>query len=89
MLYSYSCGSQVKAQTSSGHIFHVRSCVRRHYPSEAVKIVSYCTKRGRMSRKLGIVEITFHHQVMSGDILRQTLTTFKIIYITLAVGHFF
>ena len=31
-------------------------------------IVFYCTKRGRMSRKLGIGEIPFHHQVMSGDI---------------------
>ena len=31
-------------------------------------IVFYCTKRGRMSRKLGIGEIPFHHQVMSADI---------------------
>ena len=60
-----SCGSQVKAQPSSGHIFYARSCVRREYPSEAVEIVSFCTKSGRMSRKLGIGEIPFHHQVMS------------------------
>ena len=33
LLYSYSCGSQVKAQSPSGHIFHARSCVRRDYPS--------------------------------------------------------
>ena len=50
--YSYSCGSQVKAQPSSGHIFQPRSCVRSDYPSEAMEIVSYCTKSGRMSRKL-------------------------------------
>ena len=58
----------MKAQPSSGHIFHARSCVRRDYPSEAMGIVSYCTKSGRMSRKLGIGEIPFHHQAMSGDI---------------------
>ena len=52
LLYSYSCGSQVKAQPSSGHIFHARSCVRRNYPSEVMEIVSYCTKNGRMSRKV-------------------------------------
>ena len=33
-----------------------------------MEIVSYCTKRGRMSGKLGIGEIPFHHQAMSGDI---------------------
>ena len=58
----------MKAQPSSGHIFHARSCVRRDCPSEAMEIVSYCTKRGRMSGKLGIGEIPFHHQAMSGDI---------------------
>ena len=63
-----SCGSQVKAQPSCGHIFHTRSCVRRDYPSEAMEIVSYCTKSGRVSRKLGIEEIPFHNQVTSGDI---------------------
>ena len=33
-----------------------------------MEIVSSCTKSGRMSRKLGIGEIPFDHQVMSGDI---------------------
>ena len=33
-----------------------------------MEIVPYCTKSGRMSRKLGVGEIPFHHQVMSGDI---------------------
>ena len=53
--YSHSCGSQVKAQPSSGHIFHASSCVRRDYPSEVMmEIIYYCTinKSGRMSRKL-------------------------------------
>ena len=31
-------------------------------------LVFYCAKSGRMSRKLGIGETPFHHQVMSGDI---------------------
>ena len=52
LLYSYSCGSQVKTQTSSGHILGARSSVRRDYPSEVMEIVTYCAKRGRMSRKL-------------------------------------
>ena len=43
LLYSYSCGSQVTAQPSSGHILHARSCVRRDYPSEVTEVVSYCT----------------------------------------------
>ena len=58
----------MKAQPSSGHIFYARSCVRRAYPSDAMEIVSYCTKSGHMSRKLGIGKKPFHHQVMSGDI---------------------
>ena len=68
LLYSYSCGSQVKAQPSSGHIFHARTCVRRGHPSEAMEIVSYWTKSGHMFRKLGVGDIPLHHQVMSGDI---------------------
>ena len=52
LLYPSSCESQVKAQPSSGHIFHARSCVRRDYPSEVMEIVSYCAKSGRMSRTL-------------------------------------
>ena len=37
LLHSYSCGSQVKAQPSSGHnILDARSCVRRDYPSEVI-----------------------------------------------------
>ena len=66
-LYSYTCGSQVKAQPSSGHIFPARSCVRIDCPSEAIEVVSYCTQNGRMSRKLGIGEIPFHHHI-AGDI---------------------
>ena len=58
----------MKAQPSSGLIFNARSCLRRDYPSEAMEIVSYCTKSGRVSRKLGIEEIPFHNQVTSGDI---------------------
>ena len=58
----------MKAQPSSGYIFRARLCVRIKYPSEAMEIVSYYTKSGRMFRKLGIGEIPFHHQVMSGDI---------------------
>ena len=50
--YSYSCESPVKAQPSSGHVFHARSCVRRDYPSEVMKTVLCCPKSGRMSRKL-------------------------------------
>ena len=42
--------------------------MRRDYPSEAMEIVSNCTKSGRMSRKSGIGQIPFHHQVLSGDI---------------------
>ena len=49
--YSHSCGSEVKAQPSTGHILYARSYVRRDYPSEAMEIVSYCTKSGRMSRE--------------------------------------
>ena len=45
-----------------------KMCVRRDYHFEAMEIASYCTKSGRMSRKLGIGEIYFHHQAMSGDI---------------------
>ena len=67
LLNSYSCGSQVKAQRSSGHIFQSRSCVRRDYPSEVMDIVSYCTKSGRMSQ-VGVGEMPYHHQVMSDDI---------------------
>ena len=65
-MYSYSCGSQVKAQPSSGH--NPRKIVREKRLSAAIDIVSYCTKSGRMSRKLRIGEIPFRHQVMSGDI---------------------
>ena len=69
LLYSYSCGSQVNAQPSSGHIIHARSCVRGDYPSEVVEMVSYCTKSSRMSRKLVSGNtVPFHHQVMSDDI---------------------
>ena len=41
--------------------------MRRDYPSEAMEIVSSCTKSGRMYRKLGIGEMRYHHQVNSGD----------------------
>ena len=58
----------MKAQPSSGPIFHASSCVEREYPSEAMEIASYCTRSGRMSRNLGVGQIPFHHQVMSGDI---------------------
>ena len=34
----YNFRSQVKAQPSSGHIFHARSCVRRDYPSGVMEI---------------------------------------------------
>ena len=44
--------------------------MRIDYPSEAMEIVSPCTKSNRISRKLGIGEIPFHHQAMSGDIDR-------------------
>ena len=80
--YSYSCESPVKAQPSSGHVFHARSCVRRDYPSEVMKTVLCCPKSGRMSRKL-----------VSGKYLSiykwclTTSTTFKILDITWAVGH--
>ena len=33
-----------------------------------MEIASYCTRSGRMSRNLGVGQIPFHHQVMSGDI---------------------
>ena len=58
----------MKAQRWSGHILHARSCVRRGYPSEAMHILFYCTKSGRMSRKLGIGDIAFHRRVMSDNI---------------------
>ena len=83
LLYSYTCGSQVKAQPSSGHKFHARSCVRRDYPSEVMEIVSYCTKSGRMSRKL----VSGKYVSITKQCLT-TLTTFKILDITWAVGHF-
>ena len=78
LLYSFnSCGSQVKAQPSSGHIFHARSCVRRDYPSEVMDIVSYCTKNGRMSRKLASGKnLSITKKCLT------TLTAFKILDIT-------
>ena len=41
---------------------------RRLFFLEGMEIVSYCTKSGHMSRKLGIGEILFQHHVMSDDI---------------------
>ena len=63
IMYSYSCGSMVKAQPSSGHIFHARSWVRRDYPSEVMEIASYCNVRKVVSQ-VGVGEIPFH-QVIS------------------------
>ena len=40
----------------------------KRLPFEAVETASSCTKRARMSRKLGVGEIDLHHQVMSGGI---------------------
>ena len=40
----------------------------RNYPSEAIELVSFGAESGRMSRKLGVAEIPFHHQIMFGDI---------------------
>ena len=62
------CGSQVKSQLWSGHIFHARSCVRRDYPSEVMEIVSYCNKGGRTSRKLVSGKYLSIDQIMSDDI---------------------
>ena len=47
-----------------------RKIVReKDYPSEVMEIVYYCTKSGRMSRKLVSGKyLAFHHQVMSDDI---------------------
>ena len=64
LLYWYTYGSQVKAEPSSGHGFHARSCVKRDYPSEIREIVSYYTH----ASQVGVGEIPSHHQVMSDDI---------------------
>ena len=58
----------MKVQPSSGHIFRARSWVGRNYPSSAIELVSFGAESGRMSRKLGVAEIPFHHQIMFGDI---------------------
>ena len=67
--YSYGCGSQTKANASSGHIFHARPCVRRDHPSEVMEMVYCCTQRGRSHiSQVGVGELLFHHQAMSDDI---------------------
>ena len=67
----------------SGHISHARSCVRRDYPSEVMKIVSYCTKSGRMSWKL----VSGRYLSITKCCLT-TLMAFNILDITWAVGYF-
>ena len=67
ILLSYSCGSQMKGQPSSGDIFHARSRVRRDYPSEVMDIVSYC-KTVVACLASWCRGIPFHHQIMSDDI---------------------
>ena len=62
-------GSQVKAQPSSGSIFHARSCVRKDSPSDSMEIMSDCTKRGHtLARwRRGKTDKPFLHHVMSDN----------------------
>ena len=73
-----------QAQPWSGHIFHVRSCVRGDYPSEVLHIVvlkvvtGKSWYRGNNGLQPYTGEISFHYQLTR----LTTLTTFKILDIT-------
>ena len=68
LLYPSSCESQVKAQPSSGHIFHARSCVRRDNPSDVIRDCILLHQKWSHVLQVGFGEIHFRHQAMPNDV---------------------